>query len=250
MTLPPLLPVGVGLAFAFMAIAQSAAIIAVLSICIWRGQRWAMIVTMALWGVFGINLLYIIYFIALAQQRLITVSIGIILIAGFWSIIFRIFYRPFRVEQERRAIKRFYAIPHLDRLARVFVRTRRAFASQPSRGHGMTGKALKSPVVDQICYSAPGRREVVLGSPITEPRYAVHELRAARSDIGTCALTLRCASARSWNQGRPPGRLLALPSAFARAALAARNLRVSNPMKVRHAMATKPIGGSPLDALG
>jgi len=43
-----------------------------------------------------------------------------------------------------------YTIPHLDTLAHLFVRTRRVFASQSSRGHGMTGKALKSSVVDQI----------------------------------------------------------------------------------------------------
>jgi hypothetical protein len=43
-----------------------------------------------------------------------------------------------------------YTIPHLDTLAHLFVRTRRVFASQSSRGHGMTGKALKSPVVDQV----------------------------------------------------------------------------------------------------
>jgi len=47
-----------------------------------------------------------------------------------------------------------YAIPHLDALTRAFERTRRVFASQSSRGHGMTGKALKSAVVDQIRHGA------------------------------------------------------------------------------------------------
>jgi len=43
-----------------------------------------------------------------------------------------------------------YTIPHLDALAASFVGTRRRFVSRPSRGHRMTVKALKSPVVDQI----------------------------------------------------------------------------------------------------
>ena len=47
-----------------------------------------------------------------------------------------------------------YAIPHLQVLPRAFVRTRRVFVSRSSRGHGMTGKALKSPVVDQIRHGA------------------------------------------------------------------------------------------------
>ena len=77
-------------------------------------------------------------------------------------------------------------MPHLDGLARAFARTRRVFASQPSRGHGMTGKALKSPVVDQICHSAPGRWEAELGG-----RRAPHPRPLSRTGEGGRELPLR-----------------------------------------------------------
>lgn len=102
LTIPQQFSPGIKLAFWSSAFVIYVIPTTILSIFIWRGHRWAMIATMGFWAAFGIGLVYLLAF---EPGGLVLKALALVFAAVVWSIVFRLFYRPFRVEQARRAKK-------------------------------------------------------------------------------------------------------------------------------------------------